>query len=153
MRPFRLPVAERWVDLDSVQVIHEPVYEDRLSGTPYVILRWEHAFREDLASFRLEQKTVWDTPTGKLRPEDNFRDTLIVPEKDLNGELTSMVRMREEVFKPFLEAWRARPSSSKGRTPVWQCACGSYQESFQVLKIEDSRGGLHTRYHCTGLQA
>lgn len=96
MRPFKIPLTNRWVDLDTVQEIREPSLVNYMgSGGYYIELTWQHAFRDDLSSKRFEQPIDWNSP------EHSFQ-------KDSEGNPSELSRIHSEVFVPFFNAWRNR---------------------------------------------
>lgn len=96
MRPFKIPLTNRWVDLDTIQEIREPALLDHTGcGGYYIELTWQHAFRDDLSSKCFEQPIDWNS-TGQ-----SFQ-------KDSEGNPSELSRIHSEVFVPLFNAWRNR---------------------------------------------
>lgn len=97
MRPFKIPKTNKWVDLDTIQSINEPVSEpersDLVSNFNWnIVLEWHHAFR-DLPDFEVFSQKV------------ELDDNVYRPTHDDNGEPDRLTEITNEVFKPFFEAW------------------------------------------------
>lgn len=93
MRPYKIIEADIWVDLDTIQQIHEPEFLDMMGfGGYFIELKWQHAFQDKQSIYRFKQ-------------EADFSVNPIEPVKNENGELIDLVRVRDEIFKPFFDAW------------------------------------------------
>lgn len=95
MRPFKTPLTNRWVDLDTIQEIREPTLLDNTGyGGYYIELTWQHAFRDDLSSRRFEQPSDWYGTAHGFQ-------------KDSEGNPSELSKIHSEVFVPFFNAWRS----------------------------------------------
>ena len=99
MRPYLIPKTNRWVDLDTIQEIREPVFLDRLGyGGYFISLTWRHAFQDkDHEQLFNQDSHRWHDDRGNSHVE---------PRKDELGRPDQLAVIREEVFKPFLAAWQ-----------------------------------------------
>lgn len=94
MRPYKIPKANVWVDLDTIQEIQEPKFEDRMgSGGYYIVLRWQHAFQDEPREHWFYQPANFEKGVGAE------------PVRDEHGEPSELAVIRREAFEPFLRAW------------------------------------------------
>lgn len=106
MRPYQLEPNGLWVDLDTVQSIEPPVCT-WCSGWN-ITLAWWHAFRD------LPRARKWEQETVDLNVEEQDRRLRLDivghgsygPMLDANDEPTELVRVRRDVYEPFLKAWK-----------------------------------------------
>ena len=99
MRPYLIPKTNRWVDLDTIQEIREPVFLDRLGhGGYFISLTWRHAFqdRDHEQLFRQEPIYTYDERTHL---------EVTSPKLDASGQPDQLAIITGGVFKPFLWAW------------------------------------------------
>ena len=95
MRPYLIPMTNRWVDLDTIQEICEPIFLDRMgSGGFYIYLKWYHAFRDTHSEHYFPQGAVYG-PSGS-RP---------VPKTDDHGNPDQLAVIYNDVFLAFFNAW------------------------------------------------
>ena len=102
MRPYKIPHTSRWVDLDTIQSIDEPV----LGAYENCILQWHHAFRDkpDEVNFGREEimpdpKRQWSATTFREEME-----RLVAIWRKQGAK-----KYYREVFVPFFTAWAGRP--------------------------------------------
>jgi hypothetical protein len=93
MRPYKIPMTNRWVDLDTIQSINEPVFEDHMgNGGYFIVLRWQHAFRD------MESKC-------SFQQEAEVKSVGVRPMLDEDRNPSQLRIIREKVFGPFFTAW------------------------------------------------
>jgi len=94
MRPYKIPKADIWVDLDTIQEIREPQFEDHMgSGGYYIVLTWRHAFQDKPREFWFHQPANFEKNVGAE------------PLRDAEGNPSELAIIHKQVFQPFLNAW------------------------------------------------
>lgn len=103
MRPYQIPTTSKWVDLDTIQSIDEPGFDEYAN----VYIKWQHAFRDKhdkimLASvFEAEHRATPFQGTPKEYSAEMDR-------RAEEWRKTACVRCKAEVFDPFFAAWVGR---------------------------------------------
>ena len=100
MRAYQIEKDGPWVDLDTVQIIHPPTFENEMGfGGMFVTLRWRHAFQDKDSVLRWRQD--WE----KVRYTAVEDSEYYYAPKYTGDEPTELARVRELIYKPFLAAW------------------------------------------------
>lgn len=104
MKPYKIPGTSRWVDLEAIQSMDEPVVKAMASGTPVIEINYTLAFQEQPAGL------VW-------RPDSKPEGTA------LGWDLAAKAQEKRReilatVFQPFLEAWMGSEHVEASQAPA-----------------------------------
>lgn len=118
MRPFKIPGRDRWVDLDAVQEIREPYFDDQMGrGGFWVKISYRLAFQDqpveiwDQVAWKFSadsRHNLLDPAPADWRPPPDHTEGSQFRIPYLGAEPEDLVKMRREVFVPFWEAWTGR---------------------------------------------
>lgn len=102
MRPYKIPYTNIWVDLDTIQSIHEPA----LGKYENCVLRWQHAFRSDYDEVNYGRQNMVDTTKFEYGTDAYYDEKERVEKHWRQHGIDKCYR---EVFVPFFTAWAGVP--------------------------------------------